>query len=645
MPAEQDWLTRLDGWCVSAGRAIAMLSVVIMITLAVLTSLDAISRTLTGYSVGGLFELTGFALAAGILACFPASVSERSHLTIDFVGQKLPPRAKALFTFLGGISLLLFLGLLAWRFGVYALAVQRRGQMMAALEIPLAPFFWTAAAVLGICVPMQLVVLLTQLRDMHHAGDSTASALRRGTGLALATAVLVALVAAWLPGEFWAGIAELLKRSPPLLGTALFFAVWVPILLLVPLGPAMGLTGLAGLVALLGWGPGLDALGFYNARFISSANLAVLPLFILMGNFAVVAGLADDVYTLANTLMRNWRGGLAQATILGCAGFGALTGSSIATAAAMGAVSLPEMRRRGYSPSLAAGCVAAGGTLGQLVPPSTIIVLYCFLTEVSIGRMFIAVLVPGLITMLAFMAVIGLTVRFVPGAAPPALREQAGALWPAVWRCWGVFLMILLVIGGMYSGLFTANEAAATGAATSFLFALGRGKLKGRDSLRVMGETAATTAMLFMIIIGAITFSFFMGTTQFADRATEWILAQNLAPLGVVAVLVVLYLLLGTAMESAAIMLITTPIVAPVIQQLGLDLVWWGIIMVVVVEAGIISPPYGLNMFIIQSIQPDITLGDIFRGVMPFFYATLLVIVLLILFPALILWLPSTMMG
>jgi TRAP-type C4-dicarboxylate transport system permease large subunit len=160
-----------------------------------------------------------------------------------------------------------------------------------------------------------------------------------------------------------------------------------------------------------------------------------------------------------------------------------------------------------------------------------------------------------------------------------------------------------------------------------------------------MGETAATTAMLFLIIVGAITFSFFMGTTQFADRATEWILAQNLAPLGVVGILVLLYLVLGTAMESAAIMLITTPIVAPVIQQLGFDLVWWGIIMVVVVEAGIISPPYGLNMFIIQSIQPDITLGDIFRGVMPFFYATLLVIALLIFFPSLILWLPSMMMG
>ena len=647
MDADTDWLSRLDRGCTTLGQVIAMASVVIMITLAVLTALDAISRTLTGVSVGGLFELTGFSLAAGILACFPASISQRSHLTIDFVGQLLPAKAKAVFTLIGGVLLLVFLGLLSWRFGIYALAVQARGQTMAAMGIPLAPFFWTASIVLGICVPMQFVVLLVQVRDLAKTADSPQARAPAGKkGLYLLIALIAAALAIGLaPGHFWISAWDYLTHNPPLIGGIFFFLVWVPILLLVPLGAAMGLTGLAGLIMLLGFAPGLDALGFYNARFISSANLAVLPLFVLMGNFAVVAGLADDVYTLANTLLRNWRGGLAQATILGCAGFGALTGSSIATAAAMGAVSLPEMRRRGYSPSLSAGCVAAGGTLGQLVPPSTIIVLYCFLTEVSIGRMFIAVLVPGLITMIAFMAVISLYVRFVPDAAPAALGDKAASLWPAVLRCWGVFLMIVLVIGGMYSGIFTANEAAATGAATSFLFALGRGKLKGRQSWRVMGETAATTAMLFMIIVGAITFSFFMGTTQFADKATEWILAQNLAPLGVVAVLVVLYLLLGTAMESAAIMLITTPIVAPVIQQLGLDLIWWGIIMVVVVEAGIISPPYGLNMFIIQSIQPDISLGDIFRGVMPFFYATLVVIALLILFPSLILWLPSTMMG
>jgi tripartite ATP-independent transporter DctM subunit len=205
--------------------------------------------------------------------------------------------------------------------------------------------------------------------------------------------------------------------------------------------------------------------------------------------------------------------------------------------------------------------------------------------------------------------------------------------------------MFALVVGGLYTGVFTANEAAAVGAAIAFFFALARGKLRGREAWRVMGETASTTAMLFFIILGAITFSFFLGTTQFADRATDWILAQNLPALGVVAVLVVVYLVLGTAMESATILLITTPIVAPIIHELGYDLVWWGIVMVVVVEAGIISPPYGLNMFIIQSIQPDITLAQVFRGVMPFFYATLAIIVLLILFPALVLWLPSTMMG
>jgi tripartite ATP-independent transporter DctM subunit len=638
----------LDRWCGALGRGIAGASVAVMVTLSALIVAEAFARTFFFVTFPGFFEIAAFLLAVGILACFPASIAARSHLTIDFVGKMLPPPVRGALGLLGGALLLAFLALLAWRFGVYAAALEARGQKMAGAPVPLAPFFWAAAAALAICVPLQLVVLLAQAGELARGPARAAdrSEARRNRLVAIVVGVLILVfVVVVLNTTIVTLAADFLRREPPLLGTVFFFGVWGLIVLLVPLGAAMGLTGLAGLVILLGVDPALNALGFYNARFISNPNLATLPLFLLMGNFAIVAGLADDIYALANIVLRRWRGGLAHATIMGCAGFGTVTGSSVACAAAMGAVSLPEMRRRGYSPALAAGCVAAGGTLGQLIPPSTIIVLYCFLTEVSIGRMFIAVLVPAAITVALYMAVVSAYVRVVPSAAPPTEAAAGGALLPALLRCWGVALMFALVVGGLYTGVFTANEAAAVGAATSFAFALGRGKLKGEALWRVMGETAATTAMLFMIILGAVTFSFFLGATQFADRATDWILAQNLPAIGVVAVLVVVYLVLGTAMESATILLITTPIVAPVIQELGFDLVWWGIVMVVVVEAGIISPPYGLNMFIIQSMQPDISLAEIFRGVMPFFYATLVVIALLIAFPELILWLPSTMMG
>jgi tripartite ATP-independent transporter DctM subunit len=665
LPETRRWslIGSVEAWCARIAKVIATISVAVMLALAILTIVETVFRSFFYLTIPGFFEAASFSLAVGILACFPASIVERSHLTIDFVSHKMTPRTRTVFAFAGGCFLLLFLGLLAWRFGSYAATLGARGQRMSSIGLPLAPFFWCAAAALAVCVPLQLVVLVSGLRDILTGHITVAAAPiseysepeAPGTQpvqsssrawLIIGAAVLLLLVAlGWLGGGNPALAVKRLVDDPAALGSVLFFAVWLPIVLLVPLGAAMGLTGVLGLTLVIGWDPAVNALGFVNARFLSNPNLAVLPLFLLMGNFAVAAGLADDLYSLANVLLRRWRGGLAHATIIGCAGFGAVTGSSVACAAAMGAVALPEMRRRGYSGPLAGGCVAAGGILGQLIPPSTIIVLYCFLTEVSIGRMLIAVLVPGLITTLVFLATISLYVRLVPNAAPPVVEAADGPpLGPALARCWAVLAMFGLMIGGLYIGVFTANEAAAAGAALAFAFALGRGRLKGPAFWKVMNETAGTTAMLFLIIVGAITFAFFLGTTQFADKATQWILSLGLPPLGVVAVLVVIYLALGTAMESATILLITTPIVAPVIQELGFDLVWWGIIMVMVVEAGIISPPYGINMFIIQTLQPDITLGQVFRGVLPFFVATLLIIVVLILVPDIILWLPSTMM-
>jgi tripartite ATP-independent transporter DctM subunit len=659
-PSQVPWFERLQTWCTAFARFIAAISVAIMLALSVLTLVETVTRSFFYVTIPGFFEFAAFSLAVGILACFPASVMERSHLTIDFISQLMSPRLRAGLALVGGVLLLVFLALLGWRLGDYAATLASRGQLMSSMGIPLASFFWAASLAVLICVPLQIVVLLAEMSDLRAGREvSPAAAVSdfvepsapggarpkvriTGFGLVMAALALLALAAVFGGGNPLAAIYAL-ARNPALLGAVLFFAVWVPIVLLVPLGAAMGLTGILGLALVVGTTPAFNALGFVNARFLSNPNLATLPLFLMMGNFAVAAGLANDVYALANILLRRWKGGLAHATIIGCAGFGAVTGSSVACAAAMGAIALPQMRARHYSPQLAGGCVAAGGTLGQLIPPSTIVVLYAFLTEVSIGRMLIAVLVPGIITMVAFLITTSVYVRLVPGAAPAPESGERPPLLPAFKRCWAVAALFGLVIGGLYTGIFTANEAAAVGAAMSFFFALGRGKLGGGAFWRVMGETASMTAMLFLIIIGAITFAFFMGTTQFADQATQMILGWQLPPLGVVAVLIVVYLLLGTAMESATIMLITTPIVAPVIEQLGFDLIWWGIVMVMVVEAGIISPPYGINMFIIQTLQPDITLPQVFRGVMPYFFATLVVILLLILVPELVLWLPSQM--
>ena len=409
---------------------------------------------------------------------------------------------------------------------------------------------------------------------------------------------------------------------------------------------ALGLVGVLGAALLTGVDPALNILGSSAESFLTNENLAVLPLFLIMGSFAAAADLSSDIYRLAQKLFGHWRGGLAAATIGGCAGFGALTGSSLATAATIGQVALPEMRRRGYSPAFATGCVAAGGTLGQLVPPSTAIILYAILTEESIGRLFIAALVPAAVAVALYIGAIALYVRVAPGAAPaPEPRVRRGELLAALRQAWGVLFLFALVIGGLYGGVFTANEAAAVGAVGTFLFALARGKLSGGALWRVMGEVTRTTAMIYMLIFGAVTFSFFMGISGLPELLVSSMRGLDLAPVAVIGLLLGVYIVLGAVMDPFPVMVITVPIVTPLVTGLGYDLTWWGIIMVCVVETGMITPPFGINVFILKGIAggEDVPMWTVFRGVLAFVAADLVKLALLVLFPALVLWLPSTM--
>ena len=441
------------------------------------------------------------------------------------------------------------------------------------------------------------------------------------------------------------GFADTAQAFPGTVALVLFALMWVVALLFVPLGATMGLIGVLGAALLSGTEPALTVLATSATEFLTNSQLAVLPLFLMMGSFAAAAGLSGDIYDLAHVLLGHRRGGLALATIGGCAGFGALTGSSLATAATIGNVALPEMRQRGYAPGLATGCVAAGGTLGQLVPPSTVIILYAILTEESIGQLFIGAIIPAVIAVVLYMITIALYVRLVPNAAPAAAqRKHIAEIMAAVRRSWGVLFLFGLVIGGLYGGIFTATEAAAVGAGAAFLFALFRGKLSGGALWQVMGETTATTAMIYILIFGAVTFSFFIGITGLPEKLTEFMGGLNLPPLGIIALLLVVYIILGAIMDPFPVMVITVPIISPLIVDLGFDLVWWGIIMVVVVETGLITPPFGINVFILKGIAGgDVPTATAFRGVMPFVTADLIKLALLVIFPALILWLPSTM--
>jgi tripartite ATP-independent transporter DctM subunit len=334
------------------------------------------------------------------------------------------------------------------------------------------------------------------------------------------------------------------------------------------------------------------------------------------------------------------RGGLALATVMGCAGFGAVCGSSIATAATMGRVALPEMLKRGYSPQLATGTIAAGGTLGILIPPSLVMVIYAFLTEQFVITLFVAALVPALIAVLAHLIAIGFVVWRNPEAGPPGLRLSWGERLAVFQECWGVVALLLCIVISIYGGIFTVNEAASLGAGLAFLFTVLRRKLSLQALWQVTRETATNTGLLYLIIAGASIFSSFIAASKAPEVMVNSINSLQLTPLAVIFALMVVYLILGCIFDSLAALVITLPFVLPLIVGMGFHPVWWGIVMVITIEVGLITPPIGVNVFVLYGIAESIPLRTIFQGIVPFFFAELLCIMLLIFFPDLVLWLP-----
>jgi tripartite ATP-independent transporter DctM subunit len=332
-----------------------------------------------------------------------------------------------------------------------------------------------------------------------------------------------------------------------------------------------------------------------------------------------------------------------MATIMACGGFGSICGSSIATAATMSRVAYPEMKKHGYSDELATGSIASGGTLGILIPPSTIMVIYGIITETNIGKLFIAGILPGVvaITLLCFAAWLFATLK--PGAGPAAERFTWGQRLTAVRGVWGVAVLFVLVIGGIYGGIFTATEGAGVGAAGAFLFALFRGSLNPSVLMEILVDSARTTAMLFTILIAAMIFTSFINFTTMPGDLRDFVLQFSPHPIMVVVAMMGIYLLLGMVMEELAIVLLTIPVFFPIIVGLGFDPVWFGVLIVTIVEIGLISPPVGLNLFVINSLLPGVGLGSIYRGVWPFVAADVVRLGVLIAFPAISLWLPSLM--
>jgi len=636
-------IERAEHICVTWSRPIAFIGVASMLIAAAITVADVLMRWLAGTAIIALNEIIAVAFAVAVAACMPAGLAGGVNLKVDILARWLTGRVAAWLDVLGALLLLTFFAILTWRIWVFAGSLAHQGRTTVILRWPLPPFMYAVSFLLAIGTVVQVVVLLSAIRRAWTmpAAPETESFAKAAIVSAVAAAVFALII--WCLFNFGV-VTQWSSQNLGLAVTIAFILMWILMLGQIPLAAVMGLTGVIGSALFVGFVPATSAFATEAATFLTNSQIATLPLFLMMGSFAAVSGMADDMYRLGHVLLSRSRGGLALATIGGCAGFGALTGSSLATAATIGRVAIPEMRARGYSPALATGCCAAGGTLGPIVPPgSGPIIVFALLTEASIGQLFVASVIPAIVTILFYFVVVMLYVRLAPTSAPPTRTRERGELREVGRRCIPVGILFGAVMGGLYFGVFTDTESAAVGAFGAFLFAAWRGKLGRGAFFSVMAETTATTAMIYSLIFGAQIFSFFVGVSTLAQSATAYVGALGWAPLAVIAIILLAYLALGSLMEAFAVMVITVPIVTPLVLSLGYDLVWWGIIMMMVVEVGMIHPPLGLNVFVLKSITPDVPIWTIYKGVLPFCVADLLKLILLVLVPAITLWLPSTM--
>lgn len=429
-----------------------------------------------------------------------------------------------------------------------------------------------------------------------------------------------------------------------MIATALAFGVLFALLFWgVPIGFAMGLVGTIGFGIFVGWQPTLAMVGQTVVDNVFNYGFSLLPLFVLMGNLVTNARLSEELYAAAYAMLGHRRGGLAMSTILACGGFSAVCGSSMATAATMAKVALPSMRRYGYGDGLATASIAAGGTLGILIPPSIIMVIYGFMTDTDIGKLFVAGILPGAIGITFYLAAVAISVRMRPGLAPAGERMSVRDKFKALRGVSGVLFLFLLIMVGIYGGIFTPAEAAGIGATGAFFIALARRTLTLKRMAESFVETARISSMMFVVLFGALIFSNFVNVAGVPAALAETMADLRVAPIVVIIIICAIYLVLGCLLESLSMILLTIPIFYPLVKSLGFDMVWFGIIVVVVVEISLITPPVGMNVFVLKAIVPDMSASVMFRGLAPFILADIVRLSLFIFVPPVVLFLPSFM--
>jgi len=638
--AEEPPASGFERWLSKGSDLVSVLAVAGMLTGAIVVVVDVLLRWLTGSAVVALNEVMSQVFAMAIAATLPAGAARRVNLKVDLIGFAIGPRLNAWLIFAGSLMLAALFALLAWRIGGLGLRFHAQQRSTLILDWPIAPTYFFVTVAMAFAALVQLGNAAQDLLALRGVKAESRT-------LPLGALVVAATAAAAIGAVLWMlvdqpGLAAFATERPGLFVATAFIVLWLGVLAQLPIAPVTGFVGLFCTALFIGGRSAGNVFATDAMEFLTNAQVATLPLFLMMGSFAVAAGISDDIYRLAYSMLGRVRGGLAYATVAGCAGFGAVSGSSVATAATFGRIALPQMLSRGYAPAFATGTVAAGGTLGALVPPSGAIILFALLTEQSIAMLFVAAMVPAVLALLLYFAAITVVVRMNPAIAPQAEADGEPFL-PALLGAAPVVLLFTVVIGGLYGGIFTVTESAAVGAVGAFVLALSRGKLNRTRFLAVMSETTATTALIYGLIFGALIFSFFVNMSQAPDFVARWIGSLDAAPVVILIAFILFYLVLGAVMDSFAVMVITVPVITPIVVGLGYDVNFWGVLMLILVELGLITPPFGINLFVLKSMQPQVPLVTMMRGVMPFIVADIVKIALLVAFPIIALWLPSTM--
>lgn len=615
-----------------ASRAAGGVGASAIVVMMFLTTGDVLLRYLFDRPIAGAFELNEYLMAICVSMTLAYCAIIKGHVRVDLMVSLFSQRVQSV---IRSIVTLLGLGLfsvITWQSAIQAGIIRLSGTFSTVLHLPVFPFVWVLFVGSAL---ISLVFLCDLCESVAQAVEG-----KRWTWiwLLLGSGIVLLLSAALFWGE----------ELPWHLDPSIFGLIGVAILLLLlssglEVGLVIGLTGFLGMAYLSGSRAALTLLATVPYSTIASYNFTIIPLFVVMGTFAFYAGLSKDIYWTMYKWLGRLPGGLAMATIGACAGFAAISGSSLATSATMGTVALPEMKRYKYDNKLSTGCIAAGGTIGILIPPSVILVIYGILTEESIGKLFLAGFIPGVLEAVFYMVTIYILCKRNPLLGPQGPKTTFAEKLFSFKDSWGVLALFVLVMGGIYTGICSPTEAAGVGAFGAFIFALSKKKLTWQNFAASVVDSGKTTAMIFLIMIGAHFFGYFLAVTRLPFDLADMVVGLEVNRYIILGIIILVYLFLGAIMSAIAMILITVPIFFPVVTALGFDPIWFGIIIVRVCEMGGITPPVGMNVYIIQGVARDVPLHDIFRGIVPFFIADLCHLALLIAVPQIALFLPSLM--